>query len=131
MVTSRSIKLLPIGVRPHESVLRSGEIVAESRIVKEMWWEDQDFHIIYKDNNEHVIFKGAYFASHRVEVEQDNDDPTVIHVDANISVLSNGEYVVEEVETPKTITRMDITHVALTPNGMELGGYDKSGDKDE
>jgi hypothetical protein len=39
------------------------QVGVKNRPVRECWWEDMDFHIIYDDTGEHVQFKNAWFES--------------------------------------------------------------------
>ena len=40
----------------------------KQRPVKEMWWEGTNFHIIYKDNNEHVMYENANITNHSAPI---------------------------------------------------------------
>ena len=51
-----------------------------SRTVKELWWEERDLHIIYADDDTHVVFKNAWVSDMSCDsVEQDEIDPTLLH----------------------------------------------------
>lgn len=47
--------------------------IEENRPVLELWWEENDLHIIYADNNDHVICKNAYFTNHQLDFENDTE----------------------------------------------------------
>jgi hypothetical protein len=45
------------------------------RTVRELWWEDNDLHIVYDDDGKEVIFKGAYVTGCNFG---DGDDNTIV-----------------------------------------------------
>lgn len=38
-----------------------------------MWREDDDIHIIYTDNNEHIVYKNAYFVNSDLDDENSEE----------------------------------------------------------
>ena len=40
-------------------------------IVKELWWEEKDLHII-NENDEHFVYKNAYYTKHEMTIEPDS-----------------------------------------------------------
>lgn len=44
--------------------------MTEKRSVKEMWWEDNDLHMIDADTDEHIVFRNA----HVLDMEAPTED---------------------------------------------------------
>jgi len=51
--------------------------MGESRPIREFWWEGQDFHVVYQDTGEEVVFRNAWVQDH----QQPDPDPNIATVD--------------------------------------------------
>lgn len=42
--------------------------MGKRRALRELWWEDEDLHVVLDDTGEEVVFEGAWMAAETLEL---------------------------------------------------------------